>query len=68
MTQLLTEREAADRLSVPSESLRYWRHVGKGPAYHRLGRHIRYSEPDLNRWLESQRHAAEGTAHARPAR
>lgn len=49
MIQLLTEKQAADRLQVKPSTLAGWRRKGRSPAHCRLGRLVRYSE----QWLEA---------------
>lgn len=61
MDRLLTLREVADFLSVPEASLRYWRHIGTGPTSIKVGRHVRYRQPDLDDWVEAQTARAIGT-------
>jgi excisionase family DNA binding protein len=51
--KLLTPPEVARRLQVPEETLSKWRVRGKGPAFHRMGRHVRYDPRDLEAWLKS---------------
>lgn len=55
-TQPLTEIEAALRLGLKVATLRAWRHQGRGPAYVRLGRAIRYLAVDVDEFLSSNRH------------
>lgn len=52
----LTEMEAAARLGLKVATLRAWRHQGRGPAYVRLGRAIRYLALDIDEFLTSSRH------------
>lgn len=53
---LLTEAEAADYLhDIPPGTLRQWRHLGRGPAYVRLGRHVRYRPEDLDAFIQANR-------------
>jgi predicted DNA-binding transcriptional regulator AlpA len=54
--QPLTETEAAARLGLKVATLRGWRHQGRGPAYVRLGRAIRYLAIDIEEFLNSNRH------------
>jgi excisionase family DNA binding protein len=54
--QPLTETEAAARLGLKVATLRAWRHQGRGPAYVRLGRAIRYLANDIDEFLHSNRH------------
>jgi len=53
-TALLTEREAAARLSVCERTLRKERQAGRLP-YIRFGRAIRYAPADLETFIESAR-------------
>ena len=57
VTALLTLTEAAAVLRTPVATLRYWRHLGIGPAGFRLGRRVLYRRDDLDRWVEVQRTA-----------
>ena len=52
----LTEIEAAGRLGLKVATLRAWRHQGRGPAFVRLGRAIRYLGSDIDEFLTSNRH------------
>jgi excisionase family DNA binding protein len=56
-TYPLTEAEAAARLGLKVPTLRAWRNQGRGPAYVRLGRAVRYLAADLEEFLASNRHA-----------
>ena len=58
--QPLTEIEAAGRLGLKVATLRAWRHQGRGPAYVRLGRAIRYLAIDIEEFLNSNRHRPQG--------
>ena len=64
-SQPLTETEAAARLGLKVPTLRAWRNQGRGPAYVRLGRAIRYLVSDLDEFLHSNRHTP-GASEARP--
>jgi excisionase family DNA binding protein len=48
---LLTITEAAELLRAPVATLRYWRHLGTGPASFRLGRRVLYRRDDLDAWV-----------------
>ena len=52
----LTEAEAASRLGLKVATLRAWRHHGRGPAFVRLGRAIRYLAIDIDEFLNAHRH------------
>ena len=53
--QPMTETEAAARLGLKVATLRAWRSQGRGPAYLRLGRAIRYLTTDIDDFLQSNR-------------
>ena len=52
----LTEVETAARLGLKVATLRAWRHQGRGPAFVRLGRAIRYLSTDIDEFLAANRH------------
>src|SRR3982751_3586797 len=56
-TVLLTLHEAATFLRTPVATLRYWRHLGVGPAGFRLGRRVIYRRGDVDRWLSERQDA-----------
>jgi hypothetical protein len=47
--------EAAKLLSASVQTLRNWRHVGRGPAYSKKGKMVRYSLKSLIDFMESAR-------------
>lgn len=49
--ELLTITEAADLLRSPVATLRYWRHLGTGPASFKIGRHVVYRRADIQDWI-----------------
>jgi hypothetical protein len=53
----LTEVDAAARLGLKVATLRAGRHQGRGPAFVRLGRAIRYLVHDLDAFMHANRHA-----------
>jgi excisionase family DNA binding protein len=53
MERLLTIGEVADQLAVPEASLRFWRHTGTGPPSIKVGRHVRYRQSDIDKWLSA---------------
>lgn len=55
--RLLTPADLADLLQLPVQTLAVWRSAGEGPAYHRVGKHVRYSVPDVTAWLSARRAA-----------
>jgi len=51
----LNDVEAAKLLSASVQTLRNWRHVGRGPAYSKKGKMVRYSLKSLIDFMESGR-------------
>ena len=51
MSDYLTTSEAAEILRMPSETLRYWRHVGKGPHGFKVGKRVLYAREDVEAFL-----------------
>jgi len=52
---MLKDTEAATQLGLKAITLRLWRMKGKGPVFSRLGRSIRYSQEDLQAFVETNR-------------
>jgi excisionase family DNA binding protein len=52
---LLTPAEVAERLRVSTRTLEFWRHQGRGPAYVKIGKRVRYRPDDVERFIEAQR-------------
>jgi excisionase family DNA binding protein len=55
MDRLLTTEEVADLLRTSPSTVRYWRHLGKGPRGRRPGRRVLYAESDVQAWLEENK-------------
>jgi hypothetical protein len=49
---LLTTAETAAFLRRPEGTLRYWRSIGYGPAYVKMGR-VRYQQSDVESFIKS---------------
>jgi excisionase family DNA binding protein len=47
--------ELAEYLRVPLATLDQWASRGGGPAFHKVGKHRRYSPVDIRSWLASSR-------------
>ena len=58
MTKYLTVSEVAEMLRMPVESVRYWRHIGKGPASFKLGRRVLYAIEDVEAFVDAARKAS----------
>jgi predicted DNA-binding transcriptional regulator AlpA len=52
--RLLTTAEVAERFRTSPSTVRYWRHIGIGPAGVRVGRRVLYDEAECDRWWESK--------------
>lgn len=51
-TRYMTTDEVADLLRTSPETVRYWRHVGKGPESIKVGRRRLYAVEDIEAFLE----------------
>lgn len=47
--------DVAEYLDIPAATLDKWAHLGKGPAYVKIGRHTRYRWEDVDAWIAAQR-------------
>ncbi|HEX8509728.1 MAG TPA: helix-turn-helix domain-containing protein [Propionibacteriaceae bacterium] len=54
MDELLTLDEAARLMRQPAATLRYWRHIGKGPRSAKLGSRIFYKKGECVAYVEAQ--------------
>jgi DNA-binding transcriptional MerR regulator len=55
-TRYLTTAELAERFRTSAETIRYWRHIGKGPRSFKPGRRVLYLEQDVEAF-EAERRA-----------
>jgi len=53
--RMLNEQQAAEILGCTVSAMRKWRLLGKGPAFCRIGRLVRYSEADLIAFMDANR-------------
>ena len=51
MPQNLITAEVAELVRAPIETVRYWRHVGKGPKSFKVGRRVLYAIEDVDAWI-----------------
>lgn len=51
MPKYLTISEVAELVRAPIETVRYWRHVGKGPKSFKVGRRVLYAIEDVEAWI-----------------
>jgi hypothetical protein len=65
-TVYMTTSEVAQLARAPEESVRYWRHVGRGPGGHfRVGRRVLYRRDAVEAWLVGLE--ADADPNGRPA-
>ena len=57
MAQYMTIEEVAEVLRTSVETVRYWRHVGKGPRSFKVGRRVLYAIEDVEAFVEQARKA-----------
>ena len=55
MTKYLTTDEVAEILRTPVESVRYWRHIKKGPKSFKVGRRVLYDVADVEAFIAEAR-------------
>jgi predicted DNA-binding transcriptional regulator AlpA len=53
--QYLNEKEVSEITAMALPTLRNYRHMGKGPAYVKVGTAVRYQHQDILRWMERNR-------------
>ena len=61
--ELLTLSETAEILKVPVNTLRWWRQLGTGPAFFKIGRHLVTTVGDVRQFIREQRRAARPALH-----
>lgn len=54
-SRLLTEKEAAEILNVSIKTMQFWRLVGNGPPFTKLGRLVRYELKELQNFIQQNR-------------
>ncbi len=52
--KLLTVPEVAEMTRLPEATIRWFRHVGKGPRSAKLGRRVVYKESEVMEWIERE--------------
>lgn len=53
--EYLTTEELAAKLRTTPETVRYWRHVGKGPRSFKIGRRVLYAVTDVESFIAEAR-------------
>ncbi len=51
---LLDEKELSRLFRVSIGTLRFWRAIGRGPRYRKVGQLVRYAPSDVQEWLNSR--------------
>jgi len=51
--RLLTPRDVATFVGVPEPTLAQWRYLRTGPAFIKVGKHVRYRATDVEAWLSA---------------
>lgn len=49
--RLLTPSDVATFVGVPEPTLAQWRYLKTGPAFIKVGKHVRYRVADVEAWL-----------------
>jgi hypothetical protein len=57
MPRYLTTEEVADLLRTSPESVRYWRHIGKGPRSFKVAKRVLYAVEDVETFIAEARQA-----------
>jgi excisionase family DNA binding protein len=57
MGEYLTTQEVADLLRTSPETVRYWRHINKGPKSFKVGRRVLYAAEDVHAFVRQAREA-----------
>jgi len=52
---IMTTNEAAEYLRVSHQTLEIARHKGRGPQYSKMGRMVRYTKIDLDKWVDDHK-------------
>ncbi len=57
MGEYMTTKEVADLLRTSPETVRYWRHIGKGPQSFKVGRKVLYDRTDIEAFIAAARNS-----------
>ncbi len=53
--ELLTLSDVAEILMTSDNTVRWWRQIGTGPVFFKIGRRLYTTVGDLRRWIREQR-------------
>jgi predicted DNA-binding transcriptional regulator AlpA len=59
---LLNEKELSRLLGLSIGTLRFWRTIGRGPRYRKVGQLVRYAPSEVQEWLSRRPSGGEATA------
>lgn len=62
MEPMMTPTQVAEWLDVSTNTLSQWRYMRSGPAFYKVGRHVRYKQSEVSAWLDAQAGEARGAA------
>lgn len=57
--ELLTLEQVAEILMASENTIRWWRQIGTGPEFFKIGRRLYTTVGDLRRWIREQRLAVQ---------
>ncbi|WP_324738841.1 helix-turn-helix domain-containing protein [Mycobacterium sp. 5-140-3-2] len=61
-SDLLTLEQFAAMVNTPLNSVRFWRQIGYGPRFARIGRRVMVRRADAEAWIQAQFDVADGAA------
>ncbi len=61
---LIDEKELSRLIRVSIGKLRFWRTIGRGPRYRKVGQRVRYAPSDVHEWLNSRPTGGEAITEA----
>lgn len=61
--RLINTAQAAEILGLSHNTLNQWRSLRRGPRFHKIGKSVRYSEAELQQYLDGT--ARDGTTRQR---
>ena len=64
MDNMLTVQEAAAHLGLSDSLLNQYRVSGKGPAFYKMGKFVRYDRDEIECWARSRRYKSTSEAAA----
>jgi len=60
----MTSAEFAELARTSPETVRYWRHIGRGPRGFKVGRRVLYVAEEVRSWLDQARAEQAGSGRA----